>query len=72
MLRKSTGTEHPGIYDTVEMNQVVWTTDGKMQMNTGDRGAPVEFDLTQSVLPGLREAIELMVDRDAALHGLDS
>jgi peptidylprolyl isomerase len=33
-----------------------------MQMNTGDRGAPVEFDVTQSVLPGLREAIELMVE----------
>jgi FKBP-type peptidyl-prolyl cis-trans isomerase len=62
VLRKGTGTEHPGIYDTVEMNQVVWTTDGKMQMNTGDRGAPVEFDVTQSVLPGLREAIELMVE----------
>jgi peptidylprolyl isomerase len=43
------------------MHQVVWTTDGKMQMNTGNREAPVDFDVTQSVLPGLREAIELMV-----------
>jgi FKBP-type peptidyl-prolyl cis-trans isomerase len=62
VLRKGTGTEHPAIYDTVEMHQVVWSTDGKMHMNTGDRGAPVEFDVTQSVLPGLREAIELMVE----------
>ncbi len=62
VLREGTGTEHPAIYDTVKMHQVVWTTDGKMHMNTGNRGAPVEFDVTQSVLPGLREAIELMVE----------
>jgi len=62
VLRKGTGTEHPVIYDTVKMHQVVWTTDGKMHMNTGDRGGAVEFDVTQSVLPGLREAIELMVE----------
>ena len=62
VLRKGTGTEHPVIYDTVKMYQVVWTTDGKMHMNTGDRGDAVEFDVTQSVLPGLREAIELMVE----------
>ena len=63
VLRKGTGHEHPAIYDTVEMYQVVWTTDGKMRMNTGNNGgAPVEFDVTQSVLPGVREAIELMVE----------
>ena len=62
VLHKGTGTEHPVIYDTVKMHQVVWTTDGKMHMNTGDRGDAVEFDVTQSVLPGLREAIELMVE----------
>jgi peptidylprolyl isomerase len=61
VLRDGTGTEHPSIYDTVQTHQVVWTADGKMHMNTGNRGAPVEFDVTQSVLPGLREAIELMV-----------
>jgi len=61
VLRKGTGTEHPAMYDTVDMHQVVWTTDGKMHMNTGDRGKPVQFDVTISVLPGLREAIELMV-----------
>ena len=59
---RAAGTEHPVIYDTVKMHQVVWTTDGKMHMNTGDRGDAVEFDVTQSVLPGLREAIELMVE----------
>ena len=62
VLREGTGSEHPQIYDTVEMHQVVWSKDGTMQMNTGDRGAPVEFEVTQSVLPGLREAIELMVE----------
>ena len=62
VLSKGTGTEHPVIYDTVKMHQVVWTTDGKMHMNTGDQRAAVEFDVTQSVLPGLREAIELMVE----------
>lgn len=62
VLQKGTGSEHPAIYDTVKMHQVVWTTDGKMHMNTGDRGDAVEFDVTQSVLPGLREAIELMVE----------
>jgi FKBP-type peptidyl-prolyl cis-trans isomerase len=62
VLQKGSGTEHPVIYDTVKMHQVVWTTDGKMHMNTGDRGDAVEFDVTQSVLPGLREAIELMVE----------
>lgn len=62
VLQKGGGTEHPVIYDTVKMHQVVWTPDGKMHMNTGDRGDAVEFDLTQSVLSGLREAIELMVE----------
>jgi peptidylprolyl isomerase len=62
VLRKGTGTEHPAIYDTVKMHQVVWTTDGTMHMNTGNRGEPIEFEVTQSVLPGLREAIELMVE----------
>lgn len=62
VLRKGTGTEHPAIYDTVKMHQVVWTTDGKMHMNTGNRYDALEFDVTQSVLPGLREAIELMVE----------
>jgi FKBP-type peptidyl-prolyl cis-trans isomerase len=61
VLRAGTGTEHPSFYDTVKMHQVVWTTDGKMHMNSGNRGAAVEFDVTQSVLAGLREAIELMV-----------
>lgn len=62
VLRKGWGTEHPGIYDKVTMHQVVWTTDGRMLMSTGNRPDPVEFPLTQSVLPGLREAIELMVE----------
>lgn len=62
VLVKGSGTEHPAIYDTVKMHQVVWTTDGKMHMNTGDNGSAVEFDVTQSVLPGLRKAIELMVE----------
>jgi peptidylprolyl isomerase len=62
VLRKGTGTEHPAIYDSVKMHQVVWTTDGKMHMNTGNRGGAVEFEVTQSVLPGLREAIEAMVE----------
>lgn len=62
VLRRGTGTEHPALYDTVKMHQVVWTTDGTMHMNTGDRREPVEFEVTQSVLPGLREAIELMVE----------
>lgn len=62
VLQKGAGTEHPVIYDIVKMHQVVWTTDGKMHMNTGDRGEAVEFPVTQSVLPGLREAIELMVE----------
>jgi peptidylprolyl isomerase len=62
VLRKGTGTEHPAMYDKVYMHQVVWTTDGKMHMNTGNRAEPVKFDLTKSVLPGLREAIELMVE----------
>jgi len=62
VLRKGWAEEHPGIYDTVTTHQVVWTTDGRMLMSTGNRPDPVEFPLTQSVLPGLREAIELMVE----------
>ena len=62
VLRKGWGTEYPNIYDTVKMHQVVWNTEGKMLMSTGNRGEPVEFNVTQSVLPGLREAIELMVE----------
>ena len=46
VLREGTGTEHPAIYDSVKMHQVVWTTDGKMHMNTGNREGPVEFAKT--------------------------
>ena len=62
VLREGTGKVHPKIYDTVLMHQVVWSADGKMHMNTGDRGKPIKFDLTKSVMPGVREAIELMVE----------
>lgn len=62
VVREGSGTEHPSMYDTVTMHQVVWNTEGKMLMSTGNRGEPVEFPVTQSVLPGLREAIELMVE----------
>jgi FKBP-type peptidyl-prolyl cis-trans isomerase len=62
VLREGSGKEHPAIYDKVTMHQVVWTTDGRMVMSTGNRPDPVEFPVTQSVLPGLREAIELMVE----------
>lgn len=62
VLREGWGTYHPSMYDTVSMHQVVWTPDGKMHMNTGNRGQAVAFDVTRSVLPGLREAIQLMVE----------
>lgn len=62
VLREGTGKAHPKIYDTVLMHQVVWSADGKMHMNTGDRGKPIKFDVTKSVLPGVREAIGLMVE----------
>lgn len=62
VLREGTGKVHPKIYDTVLMHQVVWSADGKMHMNTGDQGKAVKFDITKSVMPGVREAIELMVE----------
>jgi FKBP-type peptidyl-prolyl cis-trans isomerase len=64
VLRKGTGAERPAMYDTLEMHQVVWTTDGKMHMNTGNRGAPVEFSLTKSVLPGLRGRVLVTRNQD--------
>lgn len=62
VLREGTGKVHPKIYDTVLMHQVVWSADGKMHMNTGDQGRSIKFDITKSVMPGVREAIELMVE----------
>jgi peptidylprolyl isomerase len=62
VLREGTGKVHPKIYDTVLMHQVVWSADGKMHMNTGSRGEAIKFEITKSVMPGVREAIELMVE----------
>jgi len=54
------GSIHPRPSNTVRVNYVGWTTDGKMFDSSASSGGPVEFPLNQ-VIPGWTEGVQLMV-----------
>lgn len=57
ILHKGTGSDSPGARDEVAIRYVGWTRDG--EMFTRSREAPARYTLEQ-VIPGFREALELM------------
>ena len=60
VLKKGTGSEHPGENDSVQVHYTGWTTDGKMFDSSVARGKPLVFPLYR-VIPGWREGVQLMV-----------
>jgi FKBP-type peptidyl-prolyl cis-trans isomerase len=66
LLEKGTGSEHPGLNDSVKVNYSGWTTDGKMfdssiaPLQKGKHPEPIMLSLNH-VIPGWTEGIQLMV-----------
>jgi peptidylprolyl isomerase len=54
------GTAHPSPRNSVTVNYVGWTTDGKMFDASARHGGPQTFELDQ-VIPGWTEGVQLMV-----------
>ncbi len=60
LLEKGTGTEKPGVEDSVKVHYTGWMTDGKMFDSSVKRGTPAEFPLN-GVIKGWTEGLQLMV-----------
>jgi FKBP-type peptidyl-prolyl cis-trans isomerase len=60
VLKPGTGTEHPRLWDEVQVHYTGWTSDGKMFDNTRRRATPGKFSLHQ-VIDGWGEGVQKMV-----------
>ncbi len=60
ILKRGTGTQHPGLNSTVLLNYTGWTADGKLFETTIMSGHPAAF-LLGTALPGWRDALPRMV-----------
>lgn len=63
VLKSGSGTVHPSLSDTVVVNYIGWTTDGKKfdsTYNTDGSSTPATFPLGR-LIKGWQEAIPLMV-----------
>jgi peptidylprolyl isomerase len=65
VLRAGTGTHHPTKADTVTVNYIGWSRDGKMVDSSLTHGAPSTFPLDR-VIPGWTEGVQLMVEGEKA------
>lgn len=61
VLKPGTGTEKPVAADTVTVDYVGWTTDGKKFDSSLDRGQPTSFPLN-GVIKGWTEGLQLMTE----------
>ncbi len=61
ILKAGTGTEKPGLNDTVEVHYTGWMKDGKMFDSSEQRGRPATFQVT-GVIKGWTEGLQLMVE----------
>lgn len=61
VLDEGTGTRNPSARDSVEVEYIGWTTDGKWFDSTYSRGETATFPLS-GVIQGWREALLLMVE----------
>ena len=60
VLRKGTGSVHPGPMDRIVANYTGWTRDGKMFDSSITRGQPIRLGLNM-VIRGWTEGLQLMV-----------
>jgi peptidylprolyl isomerase len=60
VIKKGTGTEHPGPTSSVTVHYTGWTTDGKMFDSSVVRKEPATFPLNR-VIKGWTEGVQLMV-----------
>ena len=60
ILRRGTGTEHPGPTSSVTVNYSGWTTDGTLFDSTYNRHDPQTLKMNR-VIPGWTEGLQLMV-----------
>jgi peptidylprolyl isomerase len=61
VLEKGKGATHPTADSTVTINLTVWTVDGKLVQSTQMDGEPATLKVKQ-VIPGVAEALQLMVE----------
>jgi peptidylprolyl isomerase len=59
LIKKGTGSEHPGPTNVVKVDYSGWTTDGKMFDSSITRGEAAEFPLN-GVIAGWTEGVQLM------------
>lgn len=65
VLRRGTGTKHPGKMSTVRVHYSGWQVSGHMIDSSVLRGEPIEFSL-QDVIAGWREGVQLMTEGELA------
>jgi len=65
VLEPGSGTVHPGPEDTVVVDYIGWTTDGKWFDSTYSRGSTASFKLS-GVIEGWREGLHKMVEGEKA------
>jgi peptidylprolyl isomerase len=65
VLKKGTGTTHPGPKSRVSVHYSGWSKDGKLFDSSLGRGAPASFYLN-GVIKGWTEGLQLMVEGEKA------
>lgn len=65
VLKKGTGTAHPGAKSKVTVHYSGWSKDGKLFDSSVGRGAPASFYLN-GVIKGWTEGVQLMVEGEKA------
>jgi len=65
VLKKGSGTVHPGADSVVLVHYSGWTTDGKLFDSSVKRGEPISFPLNR-VIKGWTEGVQLMVEGEKA------
>ncbi len=60
VLKPGTGNDHPTKDETVVVDYIGWTSDGKMFDNTPAEGGPRTLTLNR-IIPGLTEGVQMMV-----------
>jgi peptidylprolyl isomerase len=60
VLKRGTGTQHPGPESSVKVHYTGWTTDGAVFDSSVERGQPATFPLNR-VISGWTEGLQHMV-----------
>ena len=65
VLKRGSGTRHPGPASKVEVHYTGWTTDGAMFDSSRQRGQPATFPL-DALIPGWTDGVQRMVEGERA------